>query len=138
VAADTQSAIRFWYNPKEQGLSGIRAARKNTLILDFYGTIKRLQIGCIALLRGNATIMLNSRRHKTVTKSFEELTFKEQSHAMNRNALEFRKQLTAHVRKARAEGHCTKTVLERRRRLLERLFGHYASEIETPAISISR
>jgi hypothetical protein len=82
--------------------------------------------------------MLHPRRHKTVTKNFEELTFTEQNHAMNRNALQFRKQLTAHLRKARAEGHCTKTVLKGRIRLLDRIFGHYAKEIETPSISVSR
>jgi hypothetical protein len=82
--------------------------------------------------------MLNARRHKTVTKTFEELTFKEQNHAMNRNALEFRKQLTAHVRKAKAEGRCTKEVLTGRLRLLDRIFGHYANEIEKPGISVSR
>ena len=82
--------------------------------------------------------MLNSRRHKTVTKSFEELTFREQNHAMNRNALQFRKQLTAHLRKAKAEGHCTATVLRGRLRPLDRIFGHYAKEIETPSITVSR
>lgn len=82
--------------------------------------------------------MLHPKRHKTVTKNFEELTFTEQNHAMNRNALQFRKQLNAHLRKARAEGHCTKTVLKGRIRLLDRIFGHYAKEIETPTISVSR
>jgi hypothetical protein len=81
---------------------------------------------------------MNSRRHKTATKSFEELTFKEQNHAMNRNALEFRKQLTAHVRKAKEEGHCTQKVLTGRLRLLDRIFGHYAHEIDKPAISVLR
>jgi hypothetical protein len=82
--------------------------------------------------------MLHPKRHKTVTKNFEELTFTEQNHAMNRNALQFRKQLTAHLRKARAEGRCTKTVLKGRIRLLDRIFGHYAKEIETPGTSVSR
>jgi hypothetical protein len=77
--------------------------------------------------------MLNVRRHKTVTKTFEELTFKEQNHAMNRNALEFRKQLTAHVRKAKSEGRCAKEVLKGRLRLLDRIFGYYANDIEKPA-----
>ena len=77
--------------------------------------------------------MLNVRRHKTVTKTFEELTFKEQNHAMNRNALEFRKQLTSHVRKAKAEGRCTKEVLKGRLRLLDHIFVHYANDIEKPA-----
>jgi hypothetical protein len=82
--------------------------------------------------------MSNLKRHKTATKSFEELSFKEQNHAMNRNALEFRSQLNAHVRRAKAEGHCTKTVLKGRLRLLDRIFGHYAHEIETPAVSASK
>ena len=78
--------------------------------------------------------MMNTKRHKTATKSFDELTFREQNLAMNRSAVEFRKQLTAHVRKAKAEGHCTKEVLKGRIRLLDRIFGHYAHEIETPAV----
>ena len=79
--------------------------------------------------------MLHSRRHKTVIKTFEELTFKEQNQAMNRNALQFRKQLTAHLRKAKAEGHCTQTVLKGRLRLLDRIFGHYSTEIESSSVS---
>jgi hypothetical protein len=78
--------------------------------------------------------MLNSRRRKTVIKSFEELTFKEQNQAMNRNALQFRKQLNAHVRKAQAEGRCTKEVVKGRLRLLNRIFVHYTKDIETPAM----
>ena len=81
--------------------------------------------------------MLSTRRHKTVIKSFEDLTFQEQNQAMNRNVLQFRKQLHAHVRKAKAEGRCTKEVLKSRVRLLDRIFGHYAKEIATPAISVS-
>jgi hypothetical protein len=81
--------------------------------------------------------MLNQRRHKTATKSFDELTFEEQNHAMNRNALEFRTQLASHVRKAQAEGRCAKTILRGRLRLLDRIFGHYAKEIETPAVLAS-
>jgi hypothetical protein len=81
--------------------------------------------------------MLTARRHKTVTKSFEDLTFKEQNQAMNRNALQFRKQLNAHVRKAQAEGRCAKEVLKGRVRLLDRIFGHYAKEIGSPAITVS-
>jgi hypothetical protein len=80
---------------------------------------------------------MNSRHHKTATKTFEELTFREQNHAMNRNALEFRRQLRAHMRKAKAEGHCTQKVLKGRLRLLDRVFGHYAHEIEKPAITVS-
>jgi hypothetical protein len=81
--------------------------------------------------------MLNVRRHKTVTKAFEELTFEEQNRAMNQNFVQFRKQLNAHVRKAKAEGRCTKEVLKRRVRLLDRILGHYAHEIEAPAILVS-
>jgi hypothetical protein len=65
--------------------------------------------------------MLSTRRHKTVSKSFEDMSFKEQNHAMNRNALQFRRQLIIHLRKAKADGHCTKTVLDRRTRLLGRV-----------------
>ena len=81
--------------------------------------------------------MLSSKRHNTAKKSFEELTFEEQNHAMNRNALQFRRQLTAHVQKAKAEGHCTKELLNRRLRLLDRIFGHYATELGSPAVSAS-
>jgi leucyl-tRNA synthetase len=81
--------------------------------------------------------MLNPRRHRTVTKSFEELTFKEQNQAMNRNFIQFRKQLQAHVQKAKTEGRCTKEVLKTRVRLLDRILGHYAEEIKKPAISVS-
>ena len=75
--------------------------------------------------------MLNVRRHKIVTKSFEDLTFKEQNQAMNRNALQFRKQLNAHVRKAKAEGHCEKEVVKGRIRLLNRILGHHAAELQS-------
>jgi hypothetical protein len=78
--------------------------------------------------------MFNSRHHKNVTKSFEELSFKEQNHALNRNALQFRRQIIVHLRKAKAEGRSTREVLKGRVRLLERIFGHYAEEIETPVI----
>ena len=81
--------------------------------------------------------MLSPRRHNTAKKSFEELTFEEQNHAMNRNALQFRRQLTAHVRKAKAEGRCTKELLNGRLRLLDRIFGHYAQELQAPAMSAS-
>jgi hypothetical protein len=79
--------------------------------------------------------MLNSRRHKNVSKSFEDMTFKEQNQAMNRNALQFRRQLIIHLRTAKADGRCTKEVLNRRVRLLGRIFENHAKEIETPAIS---
>jgi hypothetical protein len=65
--------------------------------------------------------MLTTRRHKTVSKNFEDMTFKEQNHALNRNALQFRRQLTIHLHRAKVDGHCTKTVLDSRARLLGRL-----------------
>ena len=80
--------------------------------------------------------MLNSRRHKNVPKKFEDMTFKEQNHAMNRNALQFRRQLMLHLRKAKADGQCTKAVLNGRVRLLGRIFGNYSKEIEAPALSL--
>lgn len=72
--------------------------------------------------------MLNSRRHKIVSKSFEEMTFKEQNHAMNRTALQFRRQLMIHLRTAKADGRCTKEVLNGRARLISRLFESHANE----------
>jgi hypothetical protein len=79
--------------------------------------------------------MLNSRRHKTVVaKNFEDMSFPEQRRAMNRNALQFRRQLMIHLHRAKSEGHCTKTVLNSRIRLLGRLFDKHASEIETSAV----
>jgi hypothetical protein len=74
--------------------------------------------------------MLNTQRHKTVSKkSFEDMTFKEQNHAINRTTLQFRRQLLIHLRTAKANGHCTKTVLNGRVRLLGRLFEKHAKEI---------
>ena len=64
------------------------------------------------------------------------MTFKEQNHAMNRNALQFRRQLMLHLRKAKTDGQCTKTVLNGRVRLLGRIFGNYAKEIDTPSLSL--
>ena len=80
--------------------------------------------------------MLNSRRHKNVSKNFEDMTFKEQNQAMNRNALQFRRQLIIHLRKAKADGRCTREVLNGRVRLLGRIFENHAKEIETPEISL--
>jgi hypothetical protein len=80
--------------------------------------------------------MMNSKRHKTVSKSFEEMTFKEQNHAMNRNALQFRRQLAIHLRTAKADGRSTKEVLNGRVRLLRHVFKSHAKEIDTPAISL--
>ena len=72
--------------------------------------------------------MLNSRRHKIVSKNFEDMTFKEQNHAMNRTALQFRRQLMIHLRTAKANGHCTKDVLNSRARLISRVFESHAKE----------
>ena len=80
--------------------------------------------------------MLNSARHKNVSKSFEDMTFKEQNHAMNRTALQFRRQLTIHLRAAKAHGQCPKEVLNGRVRLLGRLFESHAKEIETSAVPV--
>lgn len=64
---------------------------------------------------------MDPRRHKGDTKTFEELTFQEQAKAMNMTALQFRKQLTAHLRKAAEEGRSTSEVLRTRLQLLERI-----------------
>jgi len=42
---------------------------------------------------------MNPKRHKDDTKTFEELTFQEQAKTMNMTALQFRKQLKAHLRR---------------------------------------
>ena len=65
--------------------------------------------------------MSNTKHHKTVSKRFEDMSFKEQSQAMNRNALQFRRQLIQHLHKAKADGHCTKSLLDRRVKLLGRV-----------------
>ena len=46
---------------------------------------------------------MNPRRHKGDTKTFEELTYSEQAKAMNMTALQFRKQLKAHLRRVKEE-----------------------------------
>ena len=80
--------------------------------------------------------MMNSKRHKTVSKNFEDMTFREQNHAMNRTALQFRRQLVIHLRAAKAHGRSPKDVLNGRVRLLGRLFESHAREIETSASSV--
>jgi hypothetical protein len=80
--------------------------------------------------------MLNLKRHKNAPKSFEEMTFKEQNQAMNRNALQFRRQLIIHLRTARAAGRSTKEILHGRARLFRRIFDNHAKEIETSTISV--
>jgi len=78
--------------------------------------------------------MLNARRHKNVSKNFEDMTFKEQNQAMNRNALQFRRQLAIHLRTAKAHGQCPKEVLKGRHRLLRRILDNHTKEIETSAV----
>ena len=68
---------------------------------------------------------MNPRRHKDDTKTFEELTFQEQSKAMNMTALQFRKQLTAHLRRADKEGRPRAEVLTGRLGLLQRILEKY-------------
>ena len=57
---------------------------------------------------------MQSRRHKGDTKTFEELTFQEQAKAMNMTALQFRKQLNAHLRRAEEEDRSRKAVIRSR------------------------
>jgi hypothetical protein len=64
------------------------------------------------------------------------MSFKEQNHAMNRTALQFRRQLAIHLRAAKSHGRCPKEVLNGRVRLLGRLFESHAREIETSASSV--
>src|SRR5439155_25935765 len=62
--------------------------------------------------------------------------FREQNHAMNRHAIDFRRHLAIHLRTAKAHGHSPKEVLNGRVRLLQRLFDNHAREIETTASSV--
>ena len=79
--------------------------------------------------------MTHSKRHKNVApRNFEDMTFTEQNRAINRTTLQFRRQLLIHLRTAKASGHCAKTVLNGRVRLLGRLFEKHADEIETSAV----
>lgn len=71
--------------------------------------------------------MNNIRRHQNDTKTFEELTFKEQAQAMNISAIRFRRQLDAHLRRANKEGRCEKDVLKGRLGLLEGILRTYQS-----------
>jgi hypothetical protein len=68
---------------------------------------------------------VNPRRHKDDTKTFEELTFQEQAKAMNMTALQFRRQLTAHLRRAGEEGRPQAEVLSARLGLLQRILEKY-------------
>jgi hypothetical protein len=46
----------------------------------------------------------NRRRYRGDTKTFDELTFKEQAQAINMTAVQLRRQITAHLRRAEQEG----------------------------------
>jgi len=82
--------------------------------------------------------MTNSTRHKNAPKSFEDMSFKEQNQALNRNALQFRRQLTIHLRTAKANGRSPKEILNGRVRLLGHIFKNHAKEIETTATLASK
>ncbi len=60
------------------------------------------------------------RRHKNDTKAFDELTFREQAQAMNMTALQFRKQLNAHLRQVE-DPLKREEILDKRLTLLERI-----------------
>jgi len=81
---------------------------------------------------------MNARRHKGDTKTFEELTFEEQAKAMNMTALQFRKQLTAHLRRANDEGKHEEDVLRTRLRLLENILAEHPKPVITAKISSPR
>jgi hypothetical protein len=68
---------------------------------------------------------MSPRRHKRDTKTFEEETFTEQAKTMNMTALQFRKQLEAHLRRAIAEGRARDAVLKSRLGLLQRILDQY-------------
>jgi hypothetical protein len=68
---------------------------------------------------------MNPRRHKGDTKTFEELSFAEQVKAMNMTALQFRKQLNAHLRRAKAEDRHSDDVLDKRLSLLESILADF-------------
>ena len=68
---------------------------------------------------------MNPRRHKGDTKTFEELSFAEQVKAMNMTALQFRKQLNAHLRRAKAEDRDGDAILDKRLGLLEGILGDF-------------
>ena len=70
--------------------------------------------------------MATSQRHQNDTKTFEELTFKEQAQAMNMTALQFRKQLNANLRRAGEEGQDVESTLRARLGLLEKILADYS------------
>ncbi len=69
---------------------------------------------------------MNPKRHKRDTKTFEELTFQEQAKTMNMTALQFRKQLAAHLRRAVEEDRDPQSIVRTRLRLLERIMEDFA------------
>src|SRR5688572_1201150 len=79
---------------------------------------------------------MNPRRHQQDTKTFAELTFEEQVKAMNMNALQFRKQLTAHLRRADEEGRSRLEVLNTRLNLLRNILDEYAEQVKEPTLSV--
>jgi hypothetical protein len=70
---------------------------------------------------------MNPKRHKRDTKTFEELTFQEQAKTMNMTALQVRKQLAAHLRRAEEEGRASQRIVRMRLRLLERILKDFAT-----------
>lgn len=79
---------------------------------------------------------MNPRRHQNDTKTFAELTFEEQAKAMNMNALQFRAQLRAHLRRAAKEARPRREVLNTRLNLLRNILDEYADQAKEPMISI--
>lgn len=69
---------------------------------------------------------MNSRRHKSDTKTFEELNFREQALAMNAAAAQYRKMLNANLRRAEKEGRSVESVRRIRLGLLERIVRDYS------------
>ena len=69
---------------------------------------------------------MNPPRHKNDTRTFAELTFQEQAKTMNMTALQFRNQLTAHLRRADEEGRPRGEVLTGRLSLLRRILEEYS------------
>ena len=71
---------------------------------------------------------MRQRRHKDDTKNFDELTYEEQAKSLNMAALQFRKRLDAHLRRADSEGRLRSEVLEKRLSLLEGILADYKPE----------
>jgi hypothetical protein len=69
--------------------------------------------------------MATLRRHKNDTKTFDELTFEEQAKAMNMCALQFRKQLNAHLKRAVEEERQIQKVLRSRLDLLRSIINDH-------------